>query len=316
MEPKSYLGLLDPREVARIDQLEVIASHIVEGLISGKHRSPFKGSSVEFAEHRAYTPGDDLRTIDWHAYAKTDRYYIKLFEEQTNLRVMLVVDASGSMGFSLGSVSKFRYAQMSAACLARLMLRQRDAVGLTIVNNNGAAAHGNGNGSRRNGHLPFYPPRSRTNYLHVLLQALSDLKPHGEGRLGEALHSLASRFKRRGMVIVCSDCFDDVEEVLKGMRHLRSQGHEVLLLHIMAPEEMTFNFEDRVRFENLEIDGQFIEVDAVAVREDYLANLRTFLDRLRRGCGEIGVDYYPIATSQPLGETLAAYLSRRQWRRR
>jgi len=292
----SYSHLLDPCEVSALGRLEIIAAYVVEGLLSGKHRSPYRGASVEFAEHRAYSPGDALRLIDWRAFARCDRYYVKQYEDRTHLRATLVVDATGSMGFGSGTVTKWRYAQMTAACLARLLLKQGDAVGLAVV---GPEAIGD------------VPARGAPNHLSVLLEALERLAPHGRGPLSARLHELARRLPRRGMIIVLSDCFEDVDRLVHSLHHLRARGHEVLLFHTLAPEELSFEFDGDVQFEDLESPGRWVAMDPAVFRKHYLARLRAFLEALRRGCGQAGCDYIPWTTDQPLGPALAGYLAQR-----
>ncbi len=291
--------LLDPDALARLGQLEIIATRVVEGYVSGKHRSPFKGSSVEFAEHRPYSPGDEVRLIDWRTYARSDRYYIKQFEQESNLQVHLVIDSSGSMGFGMSTVTKLHYAQMASACLAWLMLRQQDAVGMAVIDNRVRA---------------YIPPRSKPSHLTVLLDEMSRTRPGGETSLAAMLHELAKRFKRRGLLVICSDCFDDVGALINALHHLRSRGHETLLLQIMAPEELSFSFNKWTRFECLEVSGHRLDLDASLIRNQYLDRVKAFMKQLKDGCAEVECDYAPLSTDQPLGDALAHYLSRRAWR--
>ena len=291
------MQLIDPAEISKLGQLDVIATRIVEGFISGRHRSPYKGFSVEFAEHRSYAPGDDIRTIDWRVYARSDRYYIKEFEEETNLQALLVVDASGSMAYGQSTVTKLRYAQMVSACLTRLMLHQRDSVGLAVINKTVRE---------------YVPPRSRANHFGVLMDALGRVQPGGETSLAAILNDVARRIRRRGLIILCSDCFDEVESLIKALHSLHARGHELVLFHIMAPEELTFPFDRRSRFECLESPDSRIELDPAAVRRHYLEHVQTFVERLRQGCGEIRCDYAPMVTDRPLAESLAYYLARRK----
>ncbi len=295
-EPIEHADLVDPAALAKLSQLELIATRVVEGFISGKHRSPYKGCSVEFVEHRAYSPGDEVRLLDWRAFAKSDRYYVKQFEEETNLQALLVIDASGSMGFGMTTVTKLRYAQMAGACLARLMLHQQDAVGMAVVDTS----------LRR-----YIPPRSVPTHFRVLIGELGRVRPRGETSLGTVLHDLATRIKRRGMIIICSDCFDEVDALLNAMHHLRARGHEILLFHTMAPEELSFSFSRWSRFECLETVTRRLDLDPALIRKQYLTRVRAFLERLRRGCGEAECDYVPLTTDRPLGDTLAYYLGRR-----
>ena len=285
--------LLDPLAMARLGQLELISKRVVEGLISGMHRSPFKGGCVEFSEHRAYSPGDEVRLIDWRVFGRSDRYYIKQFEEETNLQATLVLDASGSMAFGQSTVSKFRYAQMAAACLARLLLYQRDAVGLATIDTKVRS---------------YVVPRSRANHFQAIIQALEHSRPRGETSLAGVLHELAARLRRRGIIVLLSDAFDDVEALLNAFRHLQLRGHEVLLLHVMAPEELSFSFSRWSRFESLEDPGRWIELDPPAIRKRYLKRVAAFLERLRTGCAEMDCDYVPMSADRPLVANLTYYL--------
>lgn len=293
MASSVHSDLRDPRELAKLGRLDFIARQVVEGLVSGRHRSPFKGSSVEFAEHRSYSPGDEMRLIDWRVYGRSDRYYIKQFEQETNLHAWIVVDASGSMGFSMSTVSKLRYAQMLAAALAHLLLRQADAVGLVCA----------GEAINR-----YIPPRARPDHLGTLLGALEGLEPSGTTALADVLHELALRTRRRGLIAILSDCFDDPDLLCRAMRHLYRRGHELLLLQIMAPEEVTFRVERWSRFECLEESGAALELDPGVVREAYLQELAVFTRRLQDGCGEIRCDFVRLTTDQPVGDALAHYL--------
>jgi uncharacterized protein (DUF58 family) len=283
--------------VSKLGQLDLVALRIVEGFLSGSHRSPFKGGSIEFAEHRNYTPGDEIRMIDWRAVARSDRYYIKQFEEDTNLQSIVVLDASGSMGFGQSTITKFRYAQMTAACLSRLLLHQRDSAGLAVIDTKVRA---------------YIPPRSNASHFSVILDQLGRTGTGGETSLAAMLHDLARRLKRRGLIMLLSDCFDDVESLLNALHHLRARGHDLLLMHVMAPEELSFSFNKWSRFECMEIDGRRIDLDPTAVRKKYLEKVESFLTRLREGCGEIGCDYAPLTTDRPLGDALAYYLRRRE----
>ena len=292
---------LDPATVGRIGRLELIAARVVEGFVSGKHRSPYKGGTIEFSEHRHYTPGDELRLLDWRAFARSDRYYIKQFQEETNLKATVVVDASGSMAFGRSTATKFDYARMLGACLARLMLLQRDAVALALID---TAVR------------DYVPPRSRPGHFQALIRSLESARPGGETSLAANLADLARRIKRRGLVVLCSDCFDEVEPLLNILHQLRLRGQEVLLFHIMAPEELTFPFNHWSRFECLEVDGRRVHIDPPAARKGYLRRVGQFLEDLRQGCARIECDYVPLTTDQPLGEALALYLGRRSARAR
>jgi uncharacterized protein (DUF58 family) len=292
----SIFDSVSPEDLARTENLEILSRQIVDGFLTGKHRSKHKGGGAEFAEHRMYTPGDEIRLLDWRVFGKSDRYTIKQFEEETSLQAMLVVDASGSMGFGISTPTKYHYSRAASLCLARLVLRQNDAAGLAVI----------GGGVRS-----FTPPRSQPRHLEVLIESLVRAAPAGPTSLAADLGHLAQHIKRRALVILFSDCFDDVDKLGHALRLLRTRRHEVMLFHVLAPEELSFSFKDRSRFESLERPGQALELDPVAIRDEYLTRLKKFLERLRQVCGEAGCEYYPLSTDKPLGEALGDYLRRR-----
>ncbi|MEW4571496.1 DUF58 domain-containing protein, partial [Tautonia sp. JC769] len=246
---------LDPEALARFGRLELLAKLVVEGVVSGLHRSPFKGFSVEFAEHRPYGPGDEIRHIDWRAFGKTDRYYVREYEEETNLKAYLVLDTSGSMGFAGRTVSKLEHARRLAASLAYLMIRQRDAVGLVTFD-----------GEVRS----MIPARSAPGHFSVLCRAMEQAQPGGEAPLHRVLHALAERIRRRGLIVIFSDGLDDLDALSQSLRHLRHRHHEVLFFHILAPEEETFDFAGPVRLQDLEASSRAMRVDPSALRATYL----------------------------------------------
>jgi uncharacterized protein (DUF58 family) len=291
--------VLDSRELARLEGLELLASRVVDGLLSGKHRSELKGGSAEFTEHRGYVPGDEIRLIDWKVFGKSDRYFIKQYIEQTCLQVIVVLDGSGSMGFGLTGESKFQYARSLAACLARLVLRQSDSAGLAVLGE-----------ALRN----YVPPRANPNHFQAILQSLRQARPGGQTSLAQNLTGLARRIKRRGLLVLLSDCFDDLDALRQAFQFLRARGHEIILLHTMAPEELTFDFGGWSRFDCLEVDGSHLNLDPSLVRDDYLENVQSFLSALKRICAEIGCDYHPLPTDKPMGDALAYYLKRRSAR--
>lgn len=304
-----YMRLLDADALSKMHRLELVARGIVEGFVSGRHKSPYKGFSAEFAEHREYTRGDDLRTLDWKVYGKTDRYYIKQYEEETNLRSLIAIDASGSMGFAGRRAaghegepdSKFRYAQYLAATLAHLMVHQQDAVGLATLDTS----------LRR-----YIPARARGSHLRVLLAELANTATGGETALAPLLHDLAERIRRRGLVVIVSDLFDEPDPLLEALHHFRFRKHEVLVLHLMAEEELTFPFDRWTRFRDLEVDGRRVNADPAALRAAYLEQVRAHIDRIRRGCGQMKIDYVQMTTAQPFDAALAGYLAHRMNRRR
>jgi uncharacterized protein (DUF58 family) len=290
---------LDPTALARFGRLELIARLVVEGVMSGLHKSPFKGFSVEFAEHRQYGPGDEIRHIDWRAFGKSDRYYVKEYEEETNLKAYLVVDSSGSMAYAGRTVSKFEHARRLAASLAYLMISQRDAVGLVTFDDSVRA---------------MIPARSAPGHFSVLCKALEDTKTGGETPLSGILHTLAERIKRRGLVVIVSDGFDDVDELTGALRHLRHRHHEVLFLHTLAPEEEEFPFRRPSRFRSLERLGHDLRVDPVSLRRAYLERFNAFCDTLKERTRAMDADYHRASTAEPIETTLLDYLASRSRR--
>jgi uncharacterized protein (DUF58 family) len=293
----------DPSELTKYGGLTMVARTLVEGFLSGVHKSPYKGFSVEFAEHRQYYPGDEIRHIDWRVYGKTDRYYIKEYEEETNLKAYLLVDASGSMSYhgKKNSNSKFQYAQYVAASLAYLMLHQRDAVGLVIHDTR---------------LRQMIPAKANVKHLLRIIRLLEQTKPGGETELAPIWHDLAGhQFRRRGMVVILSDCFDDVERLVKALRHFRHKRHEVLMFHILAPEEMEFPFSRLTQFRNLELLTDKLLVDPYRLRSEYLKNFEEFRARLKEKCGHMKIDYHLIRTDEPVERALGYYLTRRQRQR-
>ncbi|WP_435015838.1 DUF58 domain-containing protein [Tundrisphaera sp. TA3] len=292
---------IDPSALARFGRLELLARLAVEGMMSGRHRSPFKGFSVEFAEHRQYGPGDEIRHIDWRALGKTDRYYVKEYEEETNLRAYLVVDTSGSMGYAGSTASKLEHARQVAATLAYLMIGQRDAVGLVTFDDDLRAA---------------IPPRSAPGHFSVLCRALEQAQPGGEAPLGAILDALAGRIRRRGLVVILSDGFDRLDDLTRALRHLRHRRHEVLFLHVLAPEEETFPFRRPARFRNLEVAGQATRVDPSALRSHYLERFEAFRRGLEEAVRGMGADYHRASTALPPERAVLDYLAARSARGR
>ena len=290
---------LTPSDLQRISNLQVFARQVVEGFTTGLHRSPHKGFSVEFKQHRQYVPGDEIRHIDWRVYARSDRYYIREYEEETNLRATLIVDRSGSMEYGVGQpgqVSKFEYATKLAACLSYLMLQQSDGVGLVTFDTE----------IRR-----YIPPRSRVSHLRMILNELENGKPGGETELGKVFHDLVPKLHRRGLLIIISDCFGEVSNFLKALAHFRHARHEILVFQIWHPDELNFQFKGWTQFECMERDGVKHLLDPAILRQAYLANLEKFRTELTRGCRRHKVDLVPFTTDEPYAKALAAYLSRR-----
>jgi uncharacterized protein (DUF58 family) len=287
---------LDPAVVARLGTLELKARTIVEGFLSGLHKSPFKGFSVEFAEYRQYIPGDDLSTIDWKVYARSDRYYVKKFEEETNLDCHLMLDISGSMAYGAHhAMTKFEYGACLAAALAYLMNRQRDAVSLTAFDEQ---------------IVSMLPAGSRTGHLRSVLLTLDRLKPANRTNVSKPLHQLADSLSKRGMVVLISDLLDDAAAVIRGLKHFQFRGTDVIVFHVLDPDEIEFPFDRPTRFEDLETDEEVMAVPS-AVRSHYVGEMDRFIDRYRRELGSSGIDYQLLSTKQPLELALLAYLSTR-----
>jgi uncharacterized protein (DUF58 family) len=286
---------LHPEAISRIARLDLRARHIVEGFLSGTHRSPYFGQSVEFLQHRQYAPGDDLRHVDWKVWAKQDRYYLKQFEEDTNLRATLLVDVSHSMQYGSGPLNKYEYGCTIAACLAYLLLRQQDAVGCVAFDE---------------GIRVKVPQRTKRTHLNSIIQALSVSEPEKKTDLRQILHGVAEGYPRRGMMALISDLLVDRDGLFKGIKLLRQQGHDVMVFHVLDDDELDFPFNGPTRFDGLEIPTR-LNCNPRALREGYLAALREYLDEVRRGCSQHGVDYALLRTSQPLDSALAAYLSNR-----
>ena len=290
----------DPTSLAKYGRLALVARSLVEGFLTGAHKSPYKGFSVEFAEHRQYYPGDEIRHIDWRAYGKTDRYYIKEFEEETNLRAHLLVDASGSMAYQGAHGSKFEYAQYVAASLAYLMLHQRDAVGLVTHDTRVRQ---------------IIKPKASAKHLLHLLRTLEETRPGGETSMAPIWHGLAGEIKRRGLIVILSDCFDQLPALMRALQHFRHERHEILLFHVLAPEEMEFPFKKWTQFRDLEVAGHKLLVDPQRLRKEYLKNFRNFCKDLRDQAGQMQIDYQLLRTDEPVDRALGAYLTRRQMRR-
>ncbi len=289
--------LLDPAVVARLAHLDVRARLVVEGFIAGMHRSPFHGFSVEFAEHRPYMPGDPLKSLDWKVWGRTDRFLVKQYTEETNLRCHLLVDLSGSMAFrsERAAMSKLEYAQCLAAALAWLMLHQQDAVGVLLFSDHP---------------LRYVPPRAVRSHLDVVLKTLGGLPAQGRTRLGPALHELAERIKRRGLIVLCSDLMDRPSEVLAGLQHFRHDRHEVVVFHILDPDEREFPYTDSATFVDLE-SGARLTTEPWEIARRYRARLAAWTEQYRRQCRENRIDYVPVDTRTPFDQALLAYLEKR-----
>jgi uncharacterized protein (DUF58 family) len=297
---------IDTRGLAKVARMKLVARQAVEGFVSGKHPSPYHGSSVEYADHRPYTLGDEIRTIDWKLLAKTDKYFIKLFEEQTNVRATILLDISRSMAFGAGpapaalrdvqtSVTKLDYCCYLASALAYLMLRQNDSVGLCLFD------------SQVRTHLPC---RSTPSHFRRMLELMDQVNPRHETSVGEVLHDIATRLKRRGMIIVISDLIDDLEPLTDGLAHFRHNHHDVIVFHVLDEAELNFPYQRLTRFKDIEGSGTVV-ASPQQVRERYLDRLQAFLTKVKGACLERGVSYELASTATPYDQMLMAYLHKR-----
>ena len=287
---------LNPQIVSQLNNLSLRARLVVEGFIAGLHRSPYHGFSVEFAEHRAYGPGDEIRHVDWKLFGKTDRYYVKQFEEETNLKCYLLVDQSRSMTFDSHGVSKLIYAQTLAASLSYLMLKQQDAIGLALFDSK--LRH-------------YLPPRAKPSHLNTVLSQMAKIKPGPETVIAPVLHQLAETIVKRGLIILISDLLDDPEEVLLGLRHFRHKNHEVVVFHLLDPEELDFTYSRRTRFRDLE-SGEVITAEPWHIRKEYQRYIKEFVEHYRTQCRKQNIDYLQITTNHSLDRALSEYLIKRR----
>ncbi|WP_020473759.1 DUF58 domain-containing protein [Zavarzinella formosa] len=286
---------LDPKTISRAEALGLKARAVVEGLRVGDHKSPFRGFSVEFVQHREYVPGDDTRHIDWKSYARSERYTIKQYEQETNYAAHVMLDSSLSMRYGEGEANKLEYAKLLTATLAYVVIRQRDSMALNVFDN---------------AWREQLQASSNMTQITTLLHTLDALKPREKTDMGPLLEQLADRVRRRGLIFIISDCFDDVESVLKGLRHLRFQGHDVTLFHVMHPDEIDFPFTGNTKFDGLEIPEE-IKTRPHLIRPAYLKAVQSYLEQLQKGCDAFRVDYVRLNTTTPLTEALTPYLVRR-----
>lgn len=286
----------DPVTLSRIASMELRARLVVDGVLSGIHKSPYKGSSIEFLEHKEYSPGNEIKHIDWKVHAKTDKYYVKEFEEETNLKCYIFLDTSGSMEYKSTGVSKFEYAATLAASLSYLLLKQSDMVGL--ISFSGKT-------------LRYVPPRSRINHLYALLNTLAELKPAGKSDISAVLGEFIGKIGRRSLIIFISDFFDDTNKVIQQLKYLQVRKNEVVLFHVLDPYELTFPFEAITYFESME-DERRILADPKAVKDRYLSGINRYLEQFRQACFENQIDYWLINSSTPMDQSLIRFLARRE----
>ena len=285
----------DPAGLARVGNLELVSRQVVEGFLTGRHRSPYHGFSVEYLDHRPYVPGDEIRSLDWKILARTDKYHVKLFQDETNLRAYILLDCSRSMGFKSGAMSKLEYGSYLAAALTHLMLRQNDAVGLVLFDT----------------HIRHYlPPRARPTQFRRVLDALEHPAVGGETDVGEVLHDVAERIKRRGLVIVISDLIDDEAKVSNGLQHFRHNKHEVVVFHVMDDAELTFPYDRLTHFKDMEGVATVV-ANPKSLRTRYLERIGRFTERMKTECFQRKISYALANTSQPYDSLLAEYLDKR-----
>ncbi len=298
MQPGSveFTKYLQPEVISKISSLDLRAKYIVEGFMLGLHKSPYHGFSIEFSQHRPYMQGDSLKSIDWKIYGKTDRYFVKQYEEETNLKCYIAMDCSKSMNFSSkGNVTKFHYASMLAASLSFLMLKQKDAVSLTLYDET---------------INKFLPPNASQIYLKEILFAISQATPSSKTETGKSLHTVAEKIKKRGLVIVISDFFDDPEAVISSLKHLRYNKNEVIVFHILDPIETAFGFKNDSVFVDLET-GEEMTTQPHQIRKAYREAMDNFINSIKSNCLNFGIDYNLIETSANFDKALFSYLKKR-----
>ena len=285
---------VDPVVLARVGNLELVARAVVEGFINGMHRSAQFGASVDFAEHRGYTPGDDIRRVDWKLFGRTDRFYIKEYEADTNVNFACLLDISKSMTFGSRGISKFEYGRILAACLTYMMHRQRDRVGFAAFDDD---------------IVEYVPPSAK--HMETTLHILDRLKPARSGALAPPMKKLAELFARRGLLVLISDFYEDPQAVLEAVAPLRSRGHDMIVFHVLDPAEVDFGYDQASAFEDLE-SGEQIPVVPEALAEQYRTLVREHSEALRSKCSELRIDYALLNTSSPLDHALFSYLSMRE----
>ena len=290
-----YKEYMDVSTINKIDNLFLRAKLVVEGFIIGMHKSPYHGFSVEFSEHRPYGYGDEIKYIDWKLWGKTDRFYIKQFEEETNLKCHVILDKSSSMSYGSHSINKFEYSKCLSASLIYLMIKQQDAVGLTTFDDKLNIT---------------IPPKSKVSHLNLLLQTMHNSETGGETDISLLLHSLAESIHKRGLIILISDLIDNEKDIIKGLRHFRHKGHEVILFHIMDPKESNLDYDENINFIDLENQKE-LKIDARQIKSQYNKAFKNFCDYYKNECVKNNIDYIPINTMDSLDGSLMQYLIKR-----
>ena len=290
-----YKKYMDPETISKIENLSLKAKLVVEGFIIGMHKSPYHGFSVEFSEHRPYGYGDEIRFIDWKIWGKTDRFYIKQYEEETNLKCHIILDKSSSMGYGSKDLSKFEYSKILSASLIYLMIKQQDAVGLTMFDEKVNTS---------------IPPKCKISHLNYLLTTMHNAKTGGETSISNLLHALAEAIVKRGLIILISDLLDDENEVIKGLRHFRHKGHEVIIFHIVDPKEKNLDFDQNINFIDVE-NSQSVLTDTRQIKDKYNKAFKEFCDYYKNECLKNKIDYVQIDTSASLDYSIMQYLIKR-----
>lgn len=288
---------LDPHALAKVQSMDLVAKLVVEGFITGLHKSPYHGFSVEFAEHRQYIPGDPFKHVDWKLFGKSDRLYVKTYEQETNLRAHILLDVSASMGYaSPGNITKFKYASFLGAALSYMMLRQQDAVGLLTF---------------RDRIETIIPPRAVPRHLRVLLRELEKTQPSSTTAMAGALHEMAERISRRGLVVLISDLMDDPEEVMDALKHFRHRQHEVVVFHVLDPHEIEFPFQEEVAFVDMETNEELM-THPWEVAKEYRKRLAEWSENYKTLCLQNRIEYERLSTSTPFDVALMSYLEKRK----
>jgi len=292
----SITDLITPEAMRKLEQLVVRSRYVSEGAMSGAHKSPLKGQSVEFADRREYTKGDNLRHLDWKVFGRTERYYIRQFEEETSLRVHVIIDASGSMAYGSGELTKYQYACRLAAALGYIVSKQQDSLGLTIYDNEVRE---------------MVPARGGTRHLRLFIERLGAHEPKNVTDTGKALHALAEMISRRGLIVLLTDCFDDPEALFNAIAHFRKKMHDVILLQILDPVELELSINSIAEFIDLETDEK-LEIDPIAARQAYKEELQMAIDATREKCAVLNVDYRLVSTGESFEDFVHQYLMERR----
>jgi len=287
---------IKPELLSKLQNLSLKAKYVVEGFMLGLHKSPYHGFSVEFSEHRPYGYGDEVRHVDWRLWCKTDKYYIKQFEEETNLKAHIILDQSRSMDYKSNKLTKFEYAKLIAASFSYLLIKQQDAVGLTLFD------------EKIN---YMIPARSLPSHLNILLSHMESAQPGSKTNIANALHNSADRISKRGLVIVISDFMDGIDNIINGLKHLRHKGHEIIAFHVIDPQEINFDFNQRIKFIDKETSDEII-TDPWHISEDYKSVLADHCNQIKKGCEINRIDYFQLTTNQPIENALTELLLKRK----